>query len=56
MKKNSETGRRDQRPPVVHMTQEDQADLQRFRDLLERMRPEEKRAVIHQMLEKADTP
>lgn len=56
MKNNSETGRRDQRPPVVHMTEEDRADLQRFRELAEKMRPEEKRTVIRQMLEKADTP
>lgn len=56
MKKNSETGRRDQRPPVVHMTQEDRADLQRFRELLKGMGPEEKRTIIHRMLEKADTP
>ena len=56
MKNKSDTGRRDQRPPVVHITQEDQADLQRFRELIKRMGTEEKRVVIHQMLEKADTP
>lgn len=56
MKKRTGTSGGDKRPPAVHMSEEDKADLQQFRELAARMGPKQKQAVIHQMLAKPGTP
>lgn len=56
MKKRTQTDRGAPCSPAIHMSEEDKADLQRFRELAARMGPKQKQAVILQMLVKPGTP
>lgn len=42
--------------PALHMTEQDRADLERFRTALVRLDPRQKKQVIDLMLGKPDTP